>query len=396
MTRATTLRRVRLRPVAVLSTLVIASAALVAAGPATEARRAHAADWATMSSQWPGRQGVSVSDVAAFGKVAFAVGTSTKKKAHTPWVQSCTGRSCKATRLPRPHGDSTVVTSIAGSDRGDVWAVGWRIDPKSKEHRPVFWHKAGADWKVFNAGFEFNHNIVLTKVEVSNKSKAFALGRYRHGDKRKAVTSTVYRWNGKGWKEVADLDHRDDFAAPCEGWYQRDWVDVIARPGSAILVGRCGTKHKLAVLEQGDTRWSLMSGDGLPNGVRWSVGSMVGRQAWLLGKVGKRRVIVANDGSGWKRVTTKGIRPLGVVTDLGGVFASKVTAVGWIPTGGGHRVAKAWRWGAGSWHETPIPTGISRSGLSAVSVDGNGPVFAVGQDKARRPPLRAIIVHSLG
>jgi hypothetical protein len=387
---------VRLRSVAVLSAFITALAALVAIGPATEARHARAADWTSMSSHWPARQGVNVSDVAAFGKVAFAVGTTTKNKIHTPWVQLCTGRSCKATRLLRPHGDSTVVTSVAGSDRSDVWAVGWRIDAKTKEHRPVFWHKAGADWKVFNAGFELNHNIVLTKVEVANKSKAFALGRYRHGDKPKAVTSTVYRWNGNGWKEVADLDHRSEFAAPCEGWYQRDWVDVIARPGSAILVGRCGTKHKLAVLEQGDTTWSLMSGDGLPDGVSWRVGTMVGRQAWMVGDIGKRRVIVANDGSGWKRVTTKGIRPLGTVTDLAGVFASKVTAVGSVPTGGGHRVAKAWRWGAGSWHETSIPTGISRSGLSAVSVEGNGPVFAIGQDMARRPALRAIIVHSLG
>ena len=107
--------------------------------------------------------------------------------------------------LPRPNGASTVVTSIAGSAANDVWAVGWRIDNASGQHRPVFWHRARGTWKVFNAGSDFGHNIVMTNVEVSNKSKAFALGRYRYGDRKDQITSTVYRWNGKGWKEVADL-----------------------------------------------------------------------------------------------------------------------------------------------------------------------------------------------
>jgi hypothetical protein len=29
-------------------------------------------------------------------------------------------------------------------------------------------------------------------------------------------------------------------------------------------------------------------------------------------------------------------------------------------------------------------------------VDGKGPVFAIGQDRGRKPALRAIIVHSVG
>jgi hypothetical protein len=43
-----------------------------------------------------------------------------------------------------------------------------------------------------------------------------------------------------------------------------------------------------------------------------------------------------------------------------------------------------------------VPAGISRSGLTAVSVEGKGPVFAIGQDLGRKPPQRAIIVHSIG
>jgi hypothetical protein len=396
---------VRLRSVAAASatfTVVVSaliagliSAPMAVGGYDPTARRAPR-DWAPMSSQWPGRQAVSVSDVASFGKTAYAVGTTTKAKVRTPWVQMCRRRSCEAVRLPKPKRASWAVTSIDGSDRNDVWAVGWRVDRKTGERRPVFWHKTGPTWKVFEAGFKLNHNIVLTDVEVANKSKAFALGRYRHGFRKNQVTSTVYRWNGKGWKEIADVGHQKDFATPCDGWYNRDWVDVIARPGSAILIGRCGTKHRLSVLEQGNTSWRLVSGAGLPAGVTWQTGSMVGQQAWMAGMLGRRRVIVASDGSGWTRVTTKGIRPAAVINDLAGVFASKVTAVGWVPTGGRHRIAKAWRWGAGSWHETSVPAGISRSGLAAVDVHGTGPVFAVGNDMSRRPPERAIVVHSVG
>jgi hypothetical protein len=379
-----------------MTAMITAAAALSAVGPASGAHRARA-DWVSMSSHWPAHQGVVVSDVAAFGKTAFAVGTSTKGGSHTPWVQVCSGRSCRATRLPKPKRASTVVTSIAGSAANDVWAVGWRIDAPTQERRPVFWHRVGTTWRVFNAGADLNHNIVMTTVEVSNKSKAFALGRYRYGDRRDQVTSTVYRWNGNGWKEVADLDHRSDFGTPCEGWYNRDFVDVIARPGSAILIGHCGTRHKVAVLEQGNTAWAAMAGNGLPDGVTWRLGSMVGQQVWLMGDgTGGRRIIVAKDAGNWKRVPTDGLRPAGTVTDLAGVFSSKVTAVGWIPTGGRHRVARAWRWGAGSWHETRVPAGIDKSGLTAVAVDGRGPVFAIGQDLGRKPPLRAIIVHSVG
>ena len=388
--------RTRSAALVALLTASLASAALVGLVPASGAGPTKA-DWATMSSNWPGRQGVVVSDVASFGKVAFAVGTTTKGKVHTPWVQACSGRSCKAIRLPRPNGASTVVTSIAGSAANDVWAVGWRIDNASGQHRPVFWHRARGIWKVFNPGSDFGHNIVMTNVEVSNKSKAFALGRYRYGDRKDQITSTVYRWNGKGWKEVADLNHRTDFGAPCTGWYNRDFVDVIARPGSAILIGRCGTRHKLAVLVQGNTSWSAASGNGLPDDVKWRIGTMVGQQVWLVGSGnGGKRIIVANDAGNWNRVPTKGLRPAGVVTDLAGVFATKVTAVGWVKTGGRHHVARAWRWGAGAWHETQVPAGISRSGLTAVSVEGKGPVFAIGQDLGRKPPQRAIIVHSIG
>src|SRR4051812_36070730 len=188
-----------------------------------------------------------MSDVAAFGATAIAVGTSSTAKAHTPWAQVCKGRSCRAARLPRPGGASAVVTSVAGSSATDVWAVGWRV-ARSQQRRPVIWHRSGSRWKVFPAGPAFDHNVVLTAVSVANKSKAFALGRYRYGERKNQVTSTLYRWNGTGWKEVADLDHREVFGAPCTGWYNRDFVDVVARPGSAIVFGRCGTHHRRAVL----------------------------------------------------------------------------------------------------------------------------------------------------
>jgi hypothetical protein len=380
--------------VATAAALSLAAAGLASLSSPAQARRA--AEWVPMSSSWPGRQAVAVSDVVAFGKVSFVVGTSSKDGANTPWVQKCSGRSCSAARLPRPGGHSATVMSISGSARDDMWAVGFRAAPGG-ERRPVFWHKGAGSWSVFDSTIDdgVNNNIWLSQVEVSNKSKAFALGRQQFGTKDH-VTSTLYRWNGTGWKEIAPvLERPSSFPSPCDGWYNRRWADVIARPGSAILFGTCGRLHKLAILEQGTTNWHLMSGDNLPTGVRWQVGAMVGQQPWLIGTRNGNRLIVANDGTGWKRVTVQGIRPKAVISDLAGPFASKVTAVGWIPTGGHHRVARAWHWGAGSWHESEVPAGISRSFLTAVSVDGSGPFFAVGDDLGRKPHLRAIIIHSV-
>jgi hypothetical protein len=349
-----------------------------------------------MSSSWPGRQAVTVNDVAAFGKVSFVAGNSSKDGVSTPWVQKCSARSCNATRLPRPGGKSTVVTSIAGSAADDLWAVGSHA--AGGQRRPVFWHKGAGAWSVVDTPIDdgVNKDIWLRQIEVSNKSKAFALGRQRFGA-NKQVTSTLYRWNGTGWKEIAPvLEDPSSFPAPCDGWYNRRWLDVIARPGSAILFGTCGVHHKLAILEQGTTNWALMSGDNLPTGVRWQIGAMVGQQPWMIGTRNGNRLMVANDGTGWKRVTVQGIRTRAVISDLAGPFASRVTAVGWIPTGNHHRVARAWHWGAGAWHESEVPAGISRSYLSAVSVDGSGPFFAVGDDLGRRPHLRAIIIRSIG
>lgn len=378
---------------AAVAALTVAVTALVYSSPA-EARKA--SEWVSMRSSWPGRQAVNVSDVAAFGKVSFVAGTSTKDGDHTPWVQRCSGRSCDATRLPRPGGRSTTATSIAGSAPNDIWAVGWHTAPGG-ERRPVLWHKGAGGWSVFDSAIDAgtNKNIWLTQVEVANKSKAFALGRQVFGQNGNS-TSTLYRWNGTGWKEIAPLlEDPSSFPAPCDHWYNRHWIDVIARPGSAILFGTCGTRHKLAILEQGTTSWHLMAGDNLPTGVRWQVGAMIGQQPWMIGTRNGNRIMVANDGGGWKRVTVDGIRPKAVISDLAGPFASKVTAVGWIPTGGHHRVARAWHWGAGSWHESEVPAGISKSFLSAVSVDGAGPFFAVGDDLGRKPHLRAIIIHSV-
>jgi hypothetical protein len=383
----------RMRSVA-LATLTVVGLSQMVATSSVQARQAPS-EWVTMSSSWPGLQRVEVSDVAAFGKVAYVVGTTSKDGVKTPWVQVCSGRSCSADRLPRPGGASTTVNAIAGSERADVWAVGYTT--ANGTHRPVFWHKVGGAWSIFAASLP-NKDIVMTQVEVANKSKAFAIGRQRFGLQKDKRTTTLYRWNGTGWKEVGALldDPPSVFPAPCDGWYNRSWNDVVARPGSAIVFGTCGRLDKLAILEQGDTNWTTVEGNGFPEGVDWQTGAMVGKQVWLVGTRNDRRIIVANDGTGWSRVTTDGLRARAVVSDIAGVFASKVTIVGWIPTGHGHRVARAWRWGAGSWHETEVPAGISKSALNAASVDTDGPVFAVGNDLGRKPHLRALIIHSVG
>jgi hypothetical protein len=375
-----------------LSLLTVAAIAPTLAVIPAQGRQAPS-DWAAVSSSWRGKQAVKVSDVASFGKFAYVVGTTTKGAKHTAWVHTCVKRSCKATLLPRPAGASTTVTSISGAERTDMWAVGYAT--VGGAHQPIFWRKVGKVWSIFDAAVD--GDVALKQIEVSNKSKAFATGRIRYGDLKGNTTSTLYRWNGTGWKEVGPvLESPSVFSQPCDGWYNRNWKDVIARSGSAVVIGTCGVRKKQVVLEQGDTSWTVMQGDGLPENVTWEEGTLIGQQVWLTGMRNGRRIMVANDGDGWSRVTTEGIRANAVISDIAGVFASKVTAVGWIPTGGHHRVARAWRWGAGTWHETEVPAGVSRSTLLAASVESNGPVFAVGNDLGRKPNLRALVIRSIG
>ena len=385
----------KLRSVAWSLLLVTAIAPALSAASA-EARLAPS-DWKPFPSDWGRRQAVEVADVAAFGKVAYVVGTTTRNKRHTPWVQTCTASRCSADQLPHPTRASTTVTSISGSERTDVWAVGYTTS--GERHRPVWWHKQGGTWSIFdtNIGTGVADDIRLQQVEVSNKSKAFATAHYRHNEATGATTSTLYRWNGNGWKEVGPVGEVPSvFAAPCDGWYNRDWVDVIARSGSAVLIGTCGSHRKQVVVEQGDTTWNVASGNGLPDNVTWRSGSLIGQQVWLVGTRNGRNLIYANDAGDWSRVTTDGMRANAAVADLAGVNASKVMAVGWIPTGRGHQIASAWRWGGGSWHVTDVPAGVSRSRLAAASVEGDGPVFAVGNDRGRKPPQRALILRSIG
>jgi hypothetical protein len=363
--------------------------------PAADARRA-VSDWRPLSTTWGHRQAVKVADVASFGNVAYVVATTTRNQRATPWVQTCTARRCRAAQLPRPGRASTTVTSVSGSERTDVWAVGYTTS--GDRHRPVWWHKQGSTWSILDTGIGTGvADIRLMQVEVSNKSKAFATARFRHNEATGATTSTLYRWNGNGWKEVGPVGEDPSvFEAPCDGWYNRNWTDVVARSGSAVLIGTCGAHRKQVVVEQGDSDWTVMTGGGLPDNVTWRTGSLVGQQVWLVGTRNGRSLIYANDAGSWSRISREGLRSKAVVSDLAGVNASKVTAVGWIATGGGHRIASAWRWGGGSWHETEVPAGVSRSQLIAAYVEGDGPVFAVGNDQGRKPPQRALVFRSIG
>src|SRR5438105_1826664 len=104
--------------------------------------------------------------------------------------------------------------------------------------------------------------------------------------------------------------------------------------------------------------------------------------------------MAARDSNSWSDVTTSGIPKRAHITDIAEVFANKVWAVGWTPTGHHHRIAGSWRWGAGRWHPTDVPAGVSRSRLFAVSMDSDGPAYAAGTDAAKSPSKRALIIRA--
>lgn len=375
-------------------TLVLGLLAAALAVPTTLSNPAQAAeDWRSIRARWSGpQQAVKVVDVKAFDNWAGAVGNTRKSGQSRPWVQECSPRRCVPKSLPRPGGNSTVVSSISGASRQDMWAVG--AYRSGGLLRPVMWRKTGSTWKIFRSGLTVQsgaEQLQLTQIEVANKSKAFALGRYNYVN---GSTSTLYRWNGTAWKELAPRGDTSTFADPCEGWFNRKWSDLMVRSGSAMLVGRCGTRSKPAVLEQGTGSWHLASGSGFPDNAVWTKGSFIGEQAWLYGTRTGAKVFFKRDGGKWSKVTTKGIRGRASVADFAGPFSNRIAAVGFVRTGRGHREAASWRWGKNGWHATSVPAGVSRSYLSAVSVDGTNKFFAVGTDVARQPSKRGLILRA--
>jgi hypothetical protein len=373
--------------------LVAAALIIPTTLPTSADARQATGDWQRVPSRWAApRHAVSVVDVKVIDNVAFAVGNTRRLGKSRPWVQNCSTVRCRRIALPRPDGLSTAVTSISGAARGDMWASG--TYRKGKLLRPVLWRKTGSQWAVYKSGIAVRsgaESLSLSQVEVANKSKAFALGRYNYLNGR---TSTLYRWNGTDWKELAPRGDTTTFASPCDGWFRRNWSDLLVRSGSALLVGRCGGALKPTVLEQGDGTWELASGTNFPTTATWSKGAFIGQEAWLTGSRDGKRVIYKRVNNHWSKVASKGIRGRAVIGDLAGPFGDKVAAVGWVATGGGHREATAWRWGGGGWHETAVPAGVSRSKLVAVSVDGKSAFFAVGTDAGRRPSKRALILRA--
>ena len=255
-------------------------------------------------------------------------------------MQTCKGAKCVRKALPRPGKQSTTVTSISGTDARDMWAVGFAKTPRGVQ-RPLMWRKAGGTWSTFRSHLTVgaaDESLRLTQIEVANKSKAFALGHYNYLN---GSTSTLYRWNGTDWKELAPRGDNPRSPQPCDGWFNRRWSDLVVRSGQALLVGKCGVARKPTVLEQGDATWDLASGTGFPDQVAFSKGSFVGQEAWLTGTRDGTRTFYRRVDDRWAKVATKGIKGRASVADIAGPFDTKVMAVGWVNTGGGHQMRRS-------------------------------------------------------
>lgn len=365
------------------------------AGPASGDHAKIPDQWAAVRATWAGvQQPVSVVDVEVFGNYAYVVGNTRRAGKSRAWVQACTATRCTRTALPRPSGRSTSVSSISGTSRVDMWAVG--TSRAGSVLRPVFWRKTGATWRVFNSGVTVKdkaESLNMTQIEVANKSKAYALGRYNY---LTGKTSTLYRWNGTDWKELGSFADPDQLEAPCNRWFYRDWTDLVVRSGAAMLVGSCDApkKRQHVILQQGTGKWNVVAGNGLPANARFTKGEFVWQEAYLMGTRAGKRVIFKQTGKQWDPVTVKGLGPKTTVADLAGPFSSKVVAVGYKRTDRTHRVATAWLWSKSGWREAKVPGGVSKSRLVAVAVDGKSRFFAVGVDSARKPGKRGLIIRS--
>ena len=181
--------------------------------------------------------------------------------------------------------------------------------------RPVMWRKAGATWSVFRSGITVKasaERLQLTQVEVANKSKAFALGRYNYlnGVDQHAVPLERHRLEGarpaRRPQPVRRAVRR--LVQPQAG------PTSSSDPGSALLVGTCGSRAASRPCSSRATRQldARSAGGGLPDRrSTWSKGAFIGQEAWLYGTRERQPDDLQASRQRGRRSATKGIRPQG-------------------------------------------------------------------------------------
>ena len=371
-------------------------AGLLSAGATNEIgspKLAQACVWRTAASQDPHRSLYDRFDsVAAVSpREAWAVGnyfTGHEGGPNGAFVARWNGRRWRVAAAPIPRG--AILSSVAASGTGDVWAVGWRPHNAGT----LIEHWDGLRWHIVAAAFP--PGGILNGVVALTPHDAWAVGTYFG---HRAVT-LIEHWDGRRW--TVTPSPRPHLAPGRRPYAVLQAVTAIS-PTDVWAVGYSGTEipaTSRTLTEHWDgRRWTIVPSPNVrsPRSVTnnilfsisgsrrdnlWAVGSW-GSVAGGYGGKGDHALTLHWDGRRWSRIA---VPALGERALLSGVAAR--ARQGWAVGDRGpqpHPQTLIERWDGARWSVFNSPGG---SGFSATSIELSGRgAWAVGANG--RKPLAA-------
>jgi hypothetical protein len=285
-----------------------------------------------------------------------------------------------AVRIPR----GGILSSVAGSRPGDVWAVGWKND-----FQQLIEHWDGKRWHLVAPP---SRSGILNGVVAITRLDAWAVGTSTMGSRGKTL---IEHWDGTRWSVVPSPSPR--VAPGRRGYTILRAVTAISRTDiwAAGYYGVVRSPVTRTLIEHWNgRRWAIVptptvsSAQGVTNDILFSISGNRPDDVWAVGSWGSvpggyggkgdHPLALHWDGHRWARVATPAIgrRALfyGVLARAGRAWA--VGDRGLQP----HQHALIERWNGARWEIASSPRGSSLAALSAVP---GGILWAVGSSGRR-------------
>lgn len=304
----------------------------------------------------------------------------------------------------------SVLNGVAMVSPQDVWAVGTNAfitQGLTLQTDTLIEHWNGKQWSIVPSPNPSTVSNRLTSVAAITANDVWAVGDYQSAENLELPLTE--HWDGHAWHVVA--------SAPLPDSISGTFAAVTAIPGSKQLlaVGQTLTfprpSFEQALIEHWDGRqWHLIV-SGSPAGFRSSellgVAALSRTDAWTVGDAtaegGERRepLVLHWSGSVWQAVPS----PLpsfasgGLLLAVAATKAHDVRVIGsfFAPDAS---VGEPWfqRWDGRQWHlaPSPVPQGVTSTGVNALAADRAGSFWAVGDSISgtENPEFSTFTEHS--
>jgi len=333
---------------------------------------------------------------------AWAVGSYSNGTADQTLIVHWNGSMWKVVASPNAGGPSheNFLTGVAAISAHNIWAVGSHSDGTAD--RTLIMHWNGSVWKIVaspNRGGSASENI-LTGVAATSAGDVWAVGKFDNG---LGFQTLIEHWNGVSWAKSASPD-------PGGQANNNVLTGVTALSSTnAWAVGyyfKQGVAYRTLTLHWAGSAWTTVPSpnastpgdDNFLNAVAAS-----GSDLWAVGEVSDgfagRTLIEHRTGSQWAVQASPnpatGPADIDVLTGVTATSAGNAWAVGTVSHGTTSKTLIV-HWDGASWTTVPSPSPGGRAGESALTgVDAGGPcsAWAVGYYDAATVPAQTLALH---